>query len=88
MGAPGASLGQIAAPATRYAAALIFLIGGLAAVPRAVLAAGLWRGRAVPAWTAAVPAATFASMAGLSASGGPVTLVSYAPMLAASPASQ
>ena len=89
MGAPGASLGQMAALATRYNAApgtaLIFMIGGLASLcGTLLLAAGLWRAHAVPAWTAiAVPAATIASIAGLSANSIPITMVSYALLLAA-----
>ncbi len=89
MGAPGASLGQMAALATRYntapGAALIFMIGGLASLSGTLLlAAGLWRAHAVPAWTAiAIPAATIANIAGLSANSIPITLVSYALLLAA-----
>ena len=57
MGAPGASLGQMAALVTRYnaapGAALIFMIGGLATLSGTLLlSAGLWRAHAVPAWTA------------------------------------
>jgi hypothetical protein len=89
MSAPGASLGQMAALATRYnaaaGAAVIFMIGGLATVAGTLLlAVGLWRARAVPAWTAiAVPAATIANIAGLGASSVPITIVSYALLLAA-----
>ena len=89
MGAPGASLGQMAALATRYnaapGAALIFMIGGLASVcGMLLLSAGLWRAHAVPAWTAiAIPAATIANIAGLSANSLPITLASYALLLAA-----
>jgi len=89
MGAPGASLGQMTALATRYdaapGAALVFMIGGLAALcGTLLLAAGLWRARAVPAWTAiAVAAGTVANIAGLSAASIPVTIASYALLLAA-----
>jgi hypothetical protein len=89
MGAPGASLGQMAALATRYnaapGAALIFMIGGLASLSGTLLlAAGLGRAHAVPAWTAiAVPAATIANIAGLSANSIPIIMVSYALLLAA-----
>jgi hypothetical protein len=66
-------------------AALVFKIGGLAALCGTVLlAAGLWRARAVPAWTAiAVAAATVANIAGLSAASVPVTMASYVLLLAA-----
>ena len=89
MGSPGASLGQMTALATRYdaaaGAALVFMIGGLAALCGTVLlAAGLWRARAVPAWTAiAVAVATIANILGLSAASVPVTIASYALLLAA-----
>jgi hypothetical protein len=89
MGAPGASLGQMAALATRYnaapGAALIFMIGGLASLSgMLLLAAGLWRAHAVPAWTAiAVPAATIANIVGLSANSILITIASYALLLAA-----
>jgi hypothetical protein len=89
MGAPGASLGQMAALATRYnaapGAALIFMIGGLATLSgMLLLSAGLWRAHAVPAWTAiAIPIATIANIAGLSASSVPITIASFALLLAA-----
>jgi hypothetical protein len=89
MGAPGASLGQMAALATRYntapGAALIFMIGGLATLSgMLLLSAGLWRAHAVPAWTAiAIPIATIANIAGLSANSVPITIASYALLLAA-----
>jgi hypothetical protein len=89
MGSPGASLGQMAALATRYdsapGAALIFMIGGLATVcGTLLLSAGLWRARAIPAWTAvAIPAATIANIAGLSANSVPITIASFALLLAA-----
>ena len=89
MGASGASLGQMAALATRYNAtagtAMIFMIGGLATVAGTLLlSAGLWRARAVPAWTAvAFPVAAIANIAGLSANSIPITIVSYALLLAA-----
>lgn len=89
MGAPGASLGQMAALATRYnaaaGAALIFMIGGLATVAGTLLlAAGLWRAHVIPAWTAvAFPVATIANIAGLSANSIPIIIVSYALLLAA-----
>jgi len=89
MGAPGASLDQMAALATRYdsapGAALIFMIGGLATLSgTALLSAGLWRAHAIPAWTAiAIPAATIANIAGLSANSVPVTIASFALLLAA-----
>ena len=79
MAAPGASLGQMAALATRYnaapGAALIFMIGGVATLcGMLLLSAGLWRAHAVPAWTAiAIPAATIANIAGLSANSIPIT---------------
>jgi len=72
MGSRGASLGQMAALATRYnaapGAALIFMIGGLATLSGTLaLSAGLWRAHAVPAWTAiAVAVAMIANIAGLS----------------------
>jgi hypothetical protein len=89
MGAPGASLSQMAALATRYntapGAALIFMIGGLATLcGTLLLSAGLWRAHAVPAWTAiAIPVATIANIAGLSANSVPITIASYALLLAA-----
>ena len=89
MGSPGASISQMAALATRYnsapGAALIFMIGGLATLSGTLLlSAGLWRTHAIPAWTAiAVPAATIANIAGLSANSVPITMVSYALLLAA-----
>jgi hypothetical protein len=89
MGAPGASLSQMAALATRYntapRATLIFMIGGLASLcGTLLLSAGLWRARAVPAWTAiAIPVATIANIAGLSANSVPITIASYALLLAA-----
>jgi hypothetical protein len=89
MGAPGASLGQMAALAARYnaapGAALIFMIGGLATLSGTLLlSAGLWRAHAVPAWTAiAIPIATIANIAGLSASSVPITIASFALLLAA-----
>ena len=89
MGAPGASLSQMAALATRYntapGAALIFMIGGLASLcGTLLLSAGLWRAHAVPAWTAiAIPVATIANIAGLSANSVPMTIASYALLLAA-----
>ena len=89
MGAPGASLGQMAALATRYdsapGAALIFMIGGLATVcGTLLLSAGLWRTHAIPAWTAvAIPAATIANIVGLSANSVPITIASFALLLAA-----
>ena len=89
MGAPGASLGQMAALATRYnaapGAALIFMIGGLATLSgMLLLSAGLWRAHAVPAWTAiAIPIATIANIAGLSANSVPITIASFALLLAA-----
>ena len=89
MGAPGASLSQMAALAARYntapGAALIFTIGGLATLcGTLLLSAGLWRAHAVPAWTAiAIPVATIANIAGLSANSVPITIASYALLLAA-----
>ena len=89
MGAPGASLGQMAALATRYdsapGAALIFMIGGLATLSGTLLlSAGLWRTHAIPAWTAiTIPAATIANIAGLSANSVPITIASFALLLAA-----
>jgi hypothetical protein len=89
MGTPGASLDQMAALATRYnsapGAALIFMIGGLATLcGTLLLAAGLWRTHAIPAWTAlAFPAATIANIAGLSANSVPITIISFALLLAA-----
>ncbi|MGO8961071.1 MAG: hypothetical protein ACLQFR_27445 [Streptosporangiaceae bacterium] len=88
MGAPGASLSQMTALATRYnsapGAALIFMIGGLAVISGTLLlAAGLWRARAVPAWAAiAVVASVIANIVGLSANSVPITLASFALMLA------
>ena len=89
MGAPGASLDQMTALATRYnsapGAALIFMIGGLATLCGTVLlSAGLWRAHAIPAWTAfAIPAATIANIVGLSANSVPITIASFALLLAA-----
>jgi len=89
MGAPGASLSQMTALAIRYNAApgtaLIFMIGGLATFSGTLLlSAGLWRARAVPAWTAAaIAVAVIANIAGLSASSILVTIASYTLLLAA-----
>ena len=89
MGAPGASLGQMAALTTRYNAApgtaLIFMIGGLATLGGTLaLSAGLWRAHAVPAWTAiAIPIATTVNIVGLSANSVPITIASFALLLAA-----
>ena len=89
MGAPGANLGQMAALVARYnaapGAALIFMIGGLATLTGTLLlSAGLWRAHAVPAWTAiAIPAATIANVVGLSANSVPITIASFALLLAA-----
>jgi len=89
MGAPGASLGQMAALVARYnaapGAALIFMIGGLATLSGTLLlSAGLWRAHAVPAWTAiAVAVAMIANIVGLSANSVPITIASFALLLAA-----
>jgi hypothetical protein len=89
MGSPGASISQMAALATRYnsapGAALIFMIGGLATLSGTLLlSAGLWRTHTIPAWTgAAIPVATIANIVGLSANSVPVTIASFALMLAA-----
>jgi hypothetical protein len=89
MGAPGASLDQMAALAARYnsapGAALIFMIGGLATLcGTLLLSAGLWRAHAIPAWTAlAIPAAMIANIAALSANNVPITIISFALLLAA-----
>jgi len=89
MGTPGASLSQMAALAARYdaapGAAAIFMIGGLAALcGMLLLSAGLWRAHAVPAWAAIGAAgAIVANIAGMSASSVPVTIMSYALLLAA-----
>lgn len=89
MAAPGASLSQMAALATRYNAApgvaLIFMIGGVATLcGMLLLSAGLWREHAIPAWTAiAIPVATIANIAGLSANSVPITIASYSLLLAA-----
>ena len=89
MGAPGASLSQMAALAARYnsapGASLIYLTGGVAALcGMALLAAGLWRSRAVPAWTAAgIFIATVLNIAGLSSASVPLAIASYALLLAA-----
>jgi hypothetical protein len=89
MGSRGASLGQMAALAARYnaapGAALIFMIGGLATLGGTLaLSAGLWRAHAVPAWTAtAVAAAMIANIVGLSANSVPITIASFALLLAA-----
>ena len=89
MGSPGASISQMAALATRYTsapgAALIFMIGGLATLSGTLLlSAGLWRTHAIPAWTAAaIPVATIANIVGLSANSVPITIASFALMLAA-----
>ncbi len=89
MGSRGASLSQMAALATRYnaapGAALIFMIGGLATLGGTLaLSAGLWHAHAVPAWTAiAVAAAMIANIAGLSANSVPITIASFALLLAA-----
>ena len=89
MGSRGVSLGQMAALATRYnaapGAALIFMIGGLATLGGTLaLSAGLWRAHAVPAWTAiAVAAAMIVNIVGLSANSVPITIASFALLLAA-----
>lgn len=89
MGARGASLSQMAALAARYGAApgvsLIYIAGGLAVLCGMVLlAAGLWRSRAVPAWTAAgLIVATVVNIVGLSSASVPLAIASYALMLAA-----
>ena len=89
MGSPGASISQMAALATRYnsapGAALIFMTGGLATLSGTLLlSAGLWRTHAIPAWTAAaIPVATIANIVGLSANSVPITIASFALMLAA-----
>jgi len=49
-----------------------------------LVSAGLCRARAIPAWTAAaIPAATIANIAGLSANSVPITIASFALLLAA-----
>ena len=89
MGAPGASLGQMAGLAARYNSApgvsLLYLAGGLAVLGGiALLSFGLWRSRAVPAWAAAgIAVATVLNVVGLSAASVPVAIASYALMLAA-----
>ncbi len=89
MGARGASLSQMAALAARYDAApgisLIYVAGGLAVLCGMVLlSAGLWRSRAVPAWTAAgIIVATVINIVGLTSASVPLALASYALMLAA-----
>ncbi len=89
MGARGASLPQMAALAARYDAApgasLIYLIGGVAVLcGMALLSAGLWRSRAVPAWTAAgIIIATVINVVGLSSASVPLAIASYALLLAA-----
>jgi hypothetical protein len=89
MAAPGASLSQMAALATRYNAApgvaLIFMIGGVATLcGMLLLSAGLWREHAIPAWTAiALAVAMIANIAGLSANSLPITIASYSLLLAA-----
>ena len=89
MGSRGASLSQMAALATRYnaapGAALIFMIGGLATLGGTLaLSAGLWRAHGVPAWTAiAVAVAMIANIVGLSAGSVPITIASFALLLAA-----
>ena len=89
MGARGASLSQMASLAARYnsapGASLIYLTGGVAVLcGMALLAAGLWRSRAVPAWTAAgIFIATVLNIAGLSSASVPLAIASYALLLAA-----
>ncbi len=89
MGARGASLSQMAALATRYDSApgtsLVYMTGGVAVLlGMTLLSAGLWRSRAVPAWTAAgIIIATVANIIGLSAANVPLAIASYALMLAA-----
>jgi hypothetical protein len=89
MGTRGASLSQMAALAARYDAApgvsLLYLAGGVAVLcGMTLLAAGLWRSRAVPAWTAAgIIAATVVNIVGLSSASVPLAIISYALMLAA-----
>jgi hypothetical protein len=89
MAARGASLNQMAALAARYDAApgisLIYMAGGLAVVcGMAFLSAGLWRSRAVPTWTAAgIIISTVVNVVGLSSADVPLTIASYALMLAA-----
>ncbi len=89
MGVRGASFSQMAALATRYdstpGASLIYMAGGVAVLSgMTLLSAGLWRSRAVPAWTAAgIIIATVANIAGLSSAGVLLAIVSYALVLAA-----
>jgi len=89
MAAHGASLSQMAALVARYDAApgvsLIYMAGGLAVLCGMVLlSAGLWRSRAVPAWTAAgIIVATIVNIVGLSSASVPLAIASYALMLAA-----
>lgn len=87
MGTPHASLAQMAALASRYesATSFIYMIGGLSAlVGLTLLSLGLWRARAVPAWAAAaIPAAMVINIVGLTSSNLPLTIISFALMLAA-----
>ena len=87
MGTPHASLAQMAALASRYesATSFIYMIGGLSALAGlTLLGLGLWRARAVPAWAAAaIPAATVVNIVGLTFSNLPLTIISFALMLAA-----
>ena len=61
------------------------MIGGLATLSGTLLlSAGLWRAHAVPAWTAiTVAVAMIANIVGLSANSVPITITSFALLLAA-----
>jgi hypothetical protein len=87
MGTPRASLTQMAALASRYesATSFIYMIGGLSALAGlTLLGLALWRARAVPAWAAAaIPAATVINIVGLTFDSLPLTIISFALMLAA-----
>ena len=87
MGTPHASLTQMAALASRYesATSFIYMIGGLSAlVGLTLLSLALWRARAIPAWAAtAIPAATIINIVGLTFDNLPLTIISFALMLAA-----
>jgi len=88
MGTPGLDRAQMATLAHRYESApgssLFFAVGGLALVAGLVLlAAGLWRARVAPRWTAlSLPASAVLNIAGFSAHSIPLLAASCVVMLA------
>src|SRR5689334_9286780 len=85
MGAAGADQAQMAALLHRYDSSVPFTIGGLAIVVGVVmLSVGLYRARAVPAWTAAgFVAGIVLNIVGFTASSVGVLIVSSVILLAA-----